>query len=336
MSNPPVSVSYASTGNGTQPVNAVSSLQQLEPSPQLGARATTPTQSGRQAWPPLERQSSKVSYAESSVSSTNDPLRLVTSARSASLRPPSITGRSPTAGGRSPAPSTYQAPVGVSSTYAPARYPQGIPPSPTGAPSRFYLLSRHSTSTSISTTSAMPTPYVDSIAGAKAFSGSFFPQSDYTVTAEQLSRTMPITEVRPITDNLDTIWSDLAIMDDIEDLAGRVGQSGNFFGTRHTEALQQLQQAQIELAFTMKEGENVIDLVADEGKLWEITDNDISFAKSSKIFNEEHFEHVQQIVDNVMTKLDGVVDSMKVLEGQSRSLWNEKPDENWDRGSVLS
>ncbi|KAK9472637.1 uncharacterized protein V1510DRAFT_416476 [Dipodascopsis tothii] len=133
---------------------------------------------------------------------------------------------------------------------------------------------------------------------------------------------------------------------DIGDAVSEAKQ-GHFFGRAHVTALEDLRQRQLELATDMARGEGVLDFVAQQGKLWELSDNEISITKapggkaakgepsqhavdnarnqesSGRLFNEEHFRKVQECVDSVMTQLDSVVQSMKVLEAESRELWNE-------------
>ncbi|KAK9390854.1 hypothetical protein V1515DRAFT_591795 [Lipomyces mesembrius] len=316
----------------------------LRPSPQFTRGASTP--------PGLYEQNtrpSRYSYVGSSPNaSPKDSPQAGIAGSTPSLRSPS--GRSAAIGGGIASTkgayhaSSSTAPVPASSPslkYVPARYhqQQQTPSSPSGGfvAGRSYFQNRHSTATTNSTLSGgggvygqSPTQaaFADTQPGKRSY-GSYFPpyfsQSDLVTQAEQLSGTTMLPTVRPIVDSHDAMWADLDIMEDIDEVAEQVDNEGNFFGGVHVNALEDLQQTQIELATTMEKGEDVIDLVADQGKLWEVNDKDIAFAQSSKIFNEDHFDHVQQIVDNVMEKLDKVVESMKILEGQSRDLWNEKP-----------
>ncbi|KAK9362483.1 hypothetical protein V1504DRAFT_448618 [Lipomyces starkeyi] len=315
----------------------------LRPSPQFTRGNSTPSGLYEQNTRP-----SRYSYVGTSPNaSPKDSPQAGIAGSTSSLRSPS--GRSAAVGGGMASTtgayhaSSSSAPVSASSPalkYVPARYhqQQQTPSSPSGGfvAGRSYLQNRQSTATTNSTLSGggvygqSPTQaaFADTQLGKRSY-GSYFPpyfsQSDLVTQAEQLSGTTRLPTVRPIVDSHDAIWADLDIMDDIEEVAEQVDNEGNFFGEVHVNALEDLQQRQIELATTMEKGEDVIDLVADQGKLWEVNDQDIAFAKSSKIFNEDHFDHVQQIVDTVMGKLDKVVESMKILEGQSRDLWNEKP-----------
>ncbi|KAK9346849.1 hypothetical protein V1522DRAFT_403211 [Lipomyces starkeyi] len=312
----------------------------LRPSPQFTRGNSTASGLYEQNTRP-----SRYSYVGSSPNaSPKDSPQAGIAGSTSSLRSPS--GRSAAVGGGMAGAyhaSSSSAPVSASSPalkYVPARYhqQQQTPSSPSGGfvAGRSYLQNRQSTATTNSTLSGggvygqSPTQaaFADTQLGKRSY-GSYFPpyfsQSDLVTQAEQLSGTTMLPTVRPIVDSHDAMWADLDIMDDIEEVAEQVDNEGNFFGEVHVNALEDLQQRQIELATTMEKGEDVIDLVADQGKLWEVNDQDIAFAKSSKIFNEDHFDHVQQIVDTVMGKLDKVVESMKILEGQSRDLWNEKP-----------
>ncbi|KAK9237550.1 hypothetical protein V1525DRAFT_403512 [Lipomyces kononenkoae] len=319
----------------------VAKAPKLRASPQFSRRISTP---------PLNEQiarQSRYSYVTSSPNaSPNDaswaggPAASTPSLKSPSLRP--AVGRAPTSAGVYHA-SSSAAPVSTSSPslkHVPGRYQQQqqtpLAPSVSAAAARSYLQNRQSTATTISTLSGgggvysqspTQTTFPDTQLAKRSY-GSYFPpyfsQSDLVTQAEQLSGTTPLPKARPIVDTHDAMWADLDIMQDIEEAADQVDKEGNFFGEVHVKGLENLQQAQIELAMTMEKGEDVIDLVSDQGKLWEVNDKDIALAKSSKIFNEDHFDHVQQIVDTAMAKLDNVVDSMKILEGQSRDLWNEK------------
>ncbi|KAJ8103236.1 hypothetical protein POJ06DRAFT_65827 [Lipomyces tetrasporus] len=319
----------------------------LRPSPQFSRGTATPPLLNEPAGRP-----SRYSYVGSSpIASPKDSPQTGTTGSTPSLRS-TTSGRSTAIAGVIPSASTNgyhgsssTAPISApspSSKYIPPRYQQQLqtPSSPAGgvAAARSYFQNRQSTATTISTQSGggggvygpSPTPAAtgDTHLGKRSYGSYFppyFPQSDLITQAEQLSGTTMLPTIRPVVDTHDTMWADLDIMEDIEEVAEQVANEGNFFGQTHVTALEDLQQAQIELTTTMDKGEDVIDLVADQGKLWEVNDMDIAFAKSSKIFNEDHFDHVQQIVDTVMGKLDKVVDSMKILEGQSRDLWNEKP-----------
>ncbi|KAK9378487.1 uncharacterized protein V2V93DRAFT_375790 [Kockiozyma suomiensis] len=151
----------------------------------------------------------------------------------------------------------------------------------------------------------------------------YSPQTEIAANIERLSGTAAIGQVQPIVDAHDAIWADLDIMDDIERRADQVSQQRNFFGKEHVAALEDLQELQIKLAATLEASADVVDPMADPARLWEIDDTDLTLEMISKVFNAKHFDGVQQGVDAVMEKLDLVVDSMNVLESQSRDLWNE-------------
>ncbi|KAK9368348.1 hypothetical protein V1509DRAFT_623819 [Lipomyces kononenkoae] len=332
------SVRESATQGAGQP-GAMSS--KLRASPQFSRRTSTP--------PLNEARLSRYSYITSSsnASPTDSPWAGAAAStptlKSPSIRP-AVVGRAPTSGvyNASSNPAAVSASSSSLKAFTASRYQQqpqqqqtSLSPSVGAAGGRSYWQNRQSTATTISTLSGggaynqSPTQatFPDTQAAKRSY-GSYFPpylsQSDLVTQAEQVSGTTTLPKVRPIVDTHDAMWADLDIMQDIEEAADQVDKEGNFFGEVHVNALENLQRAQMELAMTMEKGEDVIDLVADQGKLWEVNDKDIALAKSSKIFNEDHFDHVQQIVDTVMGKLDNVVDSMKILEGQSRDLWNEK------------
>ncbi|KAK7206183.1 hypothetical protein BZA70DRAFT_275966 [Myxozyma melibiosi] len=192
----------------------------------------------------------------------------------------------------------------------------------------FHRLSA-ATTASFSTTSPHPSsparysPLDSSRRQQQPLSQQRFPQTEISTEIEGLSGTAAVGQVQPIVDAHDAIWTDLEIMDDIEKRADQVGQEGNFFGKEHVAALEDLQALQIELAASLEASANVVDPMADPAKLWEISDTDINLETIANVFNAENFEIVQKGIDVVMEKLDKVVDSMNVLEGQSRDLWNE-------------
>ncbi|KAK9476185.1 hypothetical protein V1514DRAFT_337686 [Lipomyces japonicus] len=220
-----------------------------------------------------------------------------------------------------------------SAKYSLGRYQQASSSASVNARPNFF--NRHSTATSISTMSgAVPHSPSQGSYGetplSRRITGNYFPQSsDIMTNVEQLSGTTTLPKARPAVDARDAIWAELDIMDDIERVADQVAQEGNFFGDGHVVALKELQTSQLELSARMETGEDVIDLMADQAKLWEMYDSEIGIENlgMSKAFNESHFERVQHMVDSVMTHLDKVVVSMKVLEAQSRDLWNEDEEE---------
>lgn len=163
----------------------------------------------------------------------------------------------------------------------------------------------------------------------------------------------------------DGMWiAGQGLMEDVERVAGQVSYEpqaesehgegeveGHFFGRAHVIALEDLRQRQVELAGDMARGEGVLDIVSQQGKIWELSDSEISgftsiksatsgkdkgttasagntsdakeANRSGNLFSEEHFKKVHSSVDLAMEKLDAVVASMKVLEAESRELWHD-------------
>ncbi|KAK9451649.1 uncharacterized protein V1518DRAFT_409151 [Limtongia smithiae] len=238
--------------------------------------------------------------------------------------------------------SPSQAATAATSKLASARF--GSPGNSSPVPSRPPQFHRMSTATSISTlsggggggggTSSAPypsslsQPYTsDGLQLTKRTTAAYYRQSDLTAYAEQLSSTTTAQIARPVVDLHDAIWADLDIMDDIESVSQEVSDEGNFFGASHVAALADLQATQIELATAMENNEASIGSI-DQSKLWDLNNqaDATSLDDISTVFRVVSFDSVQQIVDNAMLKLDKVVDTMKVLENQSKDLWTEKQD----------
>ncbi|KAK9453486.1 hypothetical protein V1511DRAFT_504883 [Dipodascopsis uninucleata] len=152
--------------------------------------------------------------------------------------------------------------------------------------------------------------------------------SEITSNIEAMSGLRPVSKASAVVDSHDAIWSELDVMEDIDRISEQVSTAGNFFGSKHRKALDSLHKSQLELLSTMAKGEDIIDQMFNESKLWEINDTDISIEtfEDGGFFSVGHFNKVQNTVDSVMESLDIVVDTMKVLESESRDFWNDTDD----------
>ena len=129
--------------------------------------------------------------------------------------------------------------------------------------------------------------------------------------------------------------------------------STHVFGSAHSSALDELREAQIELAKAWGRGE------ADEGvsgleskiktedgketvgkKDGDVADGesdeeeDVLEARRRREANERFFSRVGQGVVDVVTKLDGVAQAMAKVERESREIWNAS--DSVDSGSMAT
>ena len=129
--------------------------------------------------------------------------------------------------------------------------------------------------------------------------------------------------------------------------------STHVFGAAHSTALDELREAQIELAKAWSRGEADEETSESENKFQtekgkekmrkrdgDGTDGeseeeeDVLEARRRREANERFFSRVGQGVVDVVTKLDGVAQAMAKVERESRDIWNGS--ESMDSGSMAT
>lgn len=115
-------------------------------------------------------------------------------------------------------------------------------------------------------------------------------------------------------DTHDKLWAEIDILNEVQRISQLTQSDKGFFGKAHSEAVNQLRQSQINLARALSN----IDKRMDKYEIAEA--GDIDTIKRT-LFNPEHFEQVNQNVEQSFIKLQAVGNAMK--EAHDRENWDE-------------
>lgn len=126
-----------------------------------------------------------------------------------------------------------------------------------------------------------------------------------------------IASVKPVVDKHDRLWSEIDVLDDAAAMAQQTRRDRSFFGPAHAEALDNLRNAQIQLAQVMAETTHKHD-TSEYRALWE---NDDIESLRRNLFDKKHFECMEEHVQNTLDKLNEVSKCMKRVDEQSREFW---------------
>jgi hypothetical protein len=126
-----------------------------------------------------------------------------------------------------------------------------------------------------------------------------------------------IASVKPVIDEHDRLWSEIDVLDDAAEMAEQTRQDRSFFGVAHAETLDNLRNAQIQLAQVMAETKNIHD-TSEYRALWE---NDDIESLRRNLFDKKHFESMEEHVQDTLDKLEEVSRYMKRVDEQSREFW---------------
>lgn len=107
------------------------------------------------------------------------------------------------------------------------------------------------------------------------------------------------------------------ILGETEAIAQQAAQNKSFFGSEYAQALSDLRKAQTELVMAMAQGDK---RMSEQGyqNLWEQNDMD---AIRNNLFNQQHFNNVQNHVNRTIEKLDQVSSHMKIVDERSKEMW---------------
>jgi hypothetical protein len=140
-------------------------------------------------------------------------------------------------------------------------------------------------------------------------------QTPYPPQAQEGQQQFP--SVTPVVDDHDRAWAEMDVLDDAIEMARQIKANKSFFGTEHAQAMDQLRSKQTELAQLMSQ----TDLKHDKSQytnLWQ--NNDIDSLRRD-LFDEEHFETIENHVSNTLAKLDDVSKCMEQVDEHSKDFW---------------
>ena len=165
------------------------------------------------------------------------------------------------------------------------------------------------------------------------------------------SRAQPPQPAQTEVDRTDALWAEMqATLADVELSAF---SSTHVFGSAHSAALDELREAQIELAKAWgrseaDEEEPEVETIVKNEKAKEAAgkkdndgvegdseeEGDIKEARRRRKANEKFFSRVGEGVVDVVAKLDGVAQAMAKVERESREIWSGS--DSVDSGSLAS
>lgn len=123
--------------------------------------------------------------------------------------------------------------------------------------------------------------------------------------------------VTPVVDDHDRAWAEMDVLDDAIEMAHQIKANKSFFGTEHGQAMEQLRSKQTELAQLMSQT-NLKHDKSQYTNLWQ--NNDIGSLRRD-LFDEEHFETIENHVSNTLAKLDDVSKCMEQVDEHSKDFW---------------
>lgn len=128
-----------------------------------------------------------------------------------------------------------------------------------------------------------------------------------------------IPSVKPVVDEHDRLWSEMDILPETESIAHQARTNGSFFGPEHANALRELRAAQRELVRAMASKDRRQEDYYQP--LWE--QNDMESLRHN-LFNQQHFSNVYNHVTKTIEKLDSVAKRMKIVDQQSKEIWQSE------------
>ncbi|KAF5132691.1 hypothetical protein DV495_001039 [Geotrichum candidum] len=128
-----------------------------------------------------------------------------------------------------------------------------------------------------------------------------------------------IPSVKPVVDEHDRLWSEIDILSETESIAHQARANRSFFGPEHAKALRELRTAQRDLVRAMGGKDRRREDYYQS--LWE--QNDMESLRNN-LFNQQHFSNVYNHVNKTIEKLDSVAKRMKIVDQQSKEIWQSE------------